>query len=153
MNLSHEEIESATTVVLSFTHEMNIWETRMYYKSRIENGEFVSETNTKLVIAASYEDIKNEYYDVFNRHCTQRKRTYGGFPSGWSKGGQYAGIDKDAVLEVKISNPSQAEVIVKGGQFPENRFKFVLFKKYDEWKIDNAFWNDSEFGKWERHHL
>ncbi len=153
MNPLHEEIECATTVVLSFIYEMNIWEMRMYYKSRIENGEFVSERNAKLVIAASYEDIENEYYDVFNRHCTQRKRTYSGFPGGWSKGGQYVGIDKGAVLEVNISKPSQAEVIVKGGQFPDNRYKFVLFKKRDGWKIDNAFWSGSASGKWERHHL
>jgi hypothetical protein len=148
-----DDLEAAVSVVLAFTREMNAWETRMFLKDRIHNGQFVPERDAQRVADASYEEIRNEYFAIFQRHCTRRERTYGGFPSGWSKGGQYAGVQRETVLGAALVGPRRAELIAKGGLFPNNSFKFVLFRTPDGWRIDNAFWSGPGPDAWERHHL
>tara|TARA_B100000686_G_C16096230_1_gene621000 strand:+ start:44 stop:337 length:294 start_codon:yes stop_codon:yes gene_type:complete len=97
--------------------------------------------------------LKEEYYVHFEKYCTDRKRSYGGFPSSWAKGGSYAGVSAESVVEVSQPKPKRIEVICKGGIFPDMQFKFVLFKKSSGWLIDNAYARTGETGKWDRHYL
>ena len=147
------DLEHAIAVVCAFAEEMNAWETRMYYRSRIQSGQYVPESRERELEGTSYEDVQAEYHPIFDRHCTERERKLGGFPSGWSKGGHYAGVEAGAVTGAELVKPGRIEVTVKGGLFPDQEFKFVLFEKAAGWKIDNAFSRNGADPSWDRHPL
>ena len=147
------DLEDAIEVVCEFCREMNDWEDRMYYRSRIENDQYVPESKAEALAGTTYEGVRNEYYDIFARHCTERSRTYGGSPHGWSKGGSYAGVDRATIEAGDITQPGRIEVIATGGLFPGQRFKFILLKKGGAWRIDHALSQVGSDREWDRHHL
>jgi len=139
-------------VVLSFVEEMNDWEHKMYLVDRVESGGVLNhQADQSLLPNVSAEEFKKEYYVVFNKHCTEKQRKYGGFPSGWSRHGQYQGATKDTVVSINEVNNKRAEVIIKGGLFPENYFLFVVLYKGGAWLIDSA--KTCESGHWDVHYL
>jgi len=145
-------INSPLEVVLSFIEEMNDWEHRMYLVSRVESGGVLNhESDKALLPKSSAADFREKYYDVFNGYCTKRDRKYGGQPNSWSRHGQYIGASRESVVSINDISSNRVEVIIKGGQFPDNRFMFVLLKKGGEWKIDSAKSGDED--EWEVHYL
>jgi hypothetical protein len=138
MSDSNNDIQEATAVVLSFAKTMNDWETRRYYRSRVEDGyEFTAAKDAELAGPLSVNELEAEYLVLFEKHCTARKRSYSGFPSSWSKGGKYVGISESAIIQVNQPKPGRIEVICKGGQF-DRYYKFILFKRSNKWLIDNV---------------
>jgi len=112
----------------------------MHYRSRVDHGyEFTAEKDARLAGPLSADELNEEYYVHFKKHCTDRKRSYGGFPSLGAKPPTYDGISAESVVEVSQPKPKRIEVVCIGGQFPDKQFKFVLFKKSSGWLIDNAY--------------
>jgi len=141
-----------TDVVLSFTAKMNQWEYGMYLLSRLANQQVLNHAEDIAAVPdMSYDDFKNGYYDIFERHCTTRERKYGGEPTSWSKQGRYVGVTKESVCSVDEVSDSRVEVVVEGGEFPDNKFLFVLLRKGDQWLIDSAKWGD--YDDWDTHYL
>lgn len=132
---------------------MNEWETRMFYMSRIASGRSAPPAYANALAECSYDDVLNEYHAHFSKYCTDRERKYGGLPNAWSKGGTYAGVSIESVESVETFHAERAEVVVGGGLFPGQAFKFVLFAKATQWRIDNAFTREMEGDEWVRHHL
>ncbi len=133
------DIQAAIAVVLSFVSRMNDWETRRFYRSRVDHGfEFPAKRDSRLAGDLSAEELDAQYYVLFEQHCIKRKRGYGGFPSSYSAGGKYVGISRETVTEANRSGPGRIEVVCTGGQFPDQQYKFVLLKKGDKWLIDNV---------------
>ena len=153
MTDSDADLQAAISVVCQFTSEMNAWENRMYYRSRIENDEFVSDSAAEALAGTTYEGVLGEYHPIFAKHCTSRTRKYGGAPNGWSKGGSYAGIEPSTILSAERVKPSRIEVVAAGGLFPDSQFLFVLHRKGDAWLIDSAKWRAGDSGEWDTHHL
>jgi hypothetical protein len=148
------QLAAAVDVVIAFANEMNMWERRMNVRSRLENGDFVRDRlMAEAVGALAYDAVLNEYYPIFRKYCTSRKRTYGGFPSSWSRDGKYKGASPETVFRCEREQPKRACVYVRAGHFPNSRFKFVLFLRNDGWLIDNAYWAYSEDRPWARAHL
>jgi len=131
---------------------MNDWETRRYYRSRADAGYSTAPSDATRAGGATADELDEEYHVIFGRHCTGRPRTYGGFPSSWSKGGKYAGVDEGSVLEAKRVHRNRIEIVCIGGVFPEQQYKFVVFRNKREWLIDSAL---SRVGdeEWQRSHL
>ncbi|MBI1424059.1 MAG: hypothetical protein GC149_11375 [Gammaproteobacteria bacterium] len=139
-------------IVLAFIAEMNDWEHKMYLVSRVKEGRIINHESDKAILPKeSYSEFMKKYYDVFNKYCTKRERKYGGHPNSWTRHGQYQGASKETVQSVNEVNPNRAEVIIKGGQFPESKFMFVVFKKGGEWRIDSA--KTGNEGEWDDHYL
>lgn len=139
-------------VVLAFIEEMNDWEHKMYLVSRVESGGILNhETDKALLPKESAAEFKEKYYDVFNKYCTKRSRKYGGHPYSWSRHGQYIGVSKENEQSVKEINSNRVEIIIKGGQFPDNKFMFVVLKKAGEWRIDSAKSGDEI--EWDVHYF
>lgn len=149
----NSEQQDALRVVCAFCSAMNVWETRMHYRSRIEAGQFVPAAQAEALAGTTYQGVMDEYYVPFGRYCTQRERRYGGAPNAWSKGGAYAGVDERAVTAVETVKPGRIEVVVSGGLFPGQAFRFVLLASRDEWRIDSASTRQAAEDPWERHHL
>lgn len=148
--MNNTEKENAIKIVLDFTSEMNAWEQQCHYRKRYEHGyEFTKEKDLRLGGDKPLENLLKEYYPIFEKYCTQRERKYGGQP--YSFGNRYMGIDEESILEVNIVNPKTIEVICQEKGRRDTKYKFVLFKRSEEWLIDNAYWEDNN--KWERHHL
>jgi hypothetical protein len=151
MSAEGVQLESVIELVLAFAAEMNTWERRISARSRLENGNFVRDTRLAEAVASlPYDAVLSEYYPIFKKYCTGRERTHGGFPSSWSREGTYRGASRDAVFRSEFEHPDRACVYMRAGQFPDNRFKFVLFRKREGWRIDNAYWGRSDDGPWER---
>ena len=144
-------LDDAASVVVAFTTEMNAWERRMNARSRLENGQFVRDAALSAAVAGlPYDGVMNEYYTVFQKHCTDRKRIQGGHPHSWSPDGTYAGASREAVYRCELAGRARAHVFIRAGQFPDQRFQFVLFLKAGGWRIDNAFSGSSDDGPWDR---
>ncbi len=145
-------VRSPLEVVLGFIEDMNDWEHKMYLVSRVEEGREINHERDKALIPIeSYSEFMNKYYDVFTKYCTARKRKYGGQPSSWARNGQYQGATRETVEAVNEINSSRVEVIIKGGQFPDNKFMFVVLNISGEWKIDSA--KSSSENEWDNHYL
>lgn len=154
MTANSDPLEAAVDVVIAFATEMNTWERRMNARSRMANGDLVRDKLLAEAVASlSYDEVFNEYHFVFQKYCTQRERTHAGLPTSWSRDGKYKGTSHDTVFRSDLESPDRACVYVRGGDFPDNRFKFVLFRKGDGWRIDNAYSGSSDDGPWERHSL
>ena len=147
------ELQAAIQVVLQFALRMNDWETKMHFRSRIDRREFVSEQGAKLVEGVTVKDLNKAYYQIIEEFCTRRKRSFGGHPVGWSKGGKYPGISQETVVDARYTKASRIEVTAKGGLFPDEYQKFVLFKKREGWRIDNTLNRIGETGKWDRSYI
>jgi hypothetical protein len=146
------ELEEAIRLVLAFTSTMNDWETRRYYRSRADAGYFTAASDAMRAGGATAEELDREYEVILERHCTSRPRTHGGFPSSWSKGGQYVGVDEGSVLEARRPHRNRIEIICKGGMFPEQQYKFVVFRKKQRWLIDNVLARSGDEA-WRRSYL
>ena len=145
------DVQEAVKVVLSFTSAMNDWETRRYYRSRADAGYYTASSDAKLAGGLTAGELDSEYHVIFERHCTKRKRTYGGFPGSWTQGGQYAGVVASTVLETNRVQPKRIEVVCRGGMLPDHQYRFVVFKKGDRWLIDNVFTRvgDETWQRWQ----
>ncbi len=148
-----EDIQEAIAVVLSFVSAMNDWETRRHYRSRVDDGhKFTAERDAQLAGDLTAEELDAQYYLHFQEHCTPRKRAYGGHPTSFCEGGAYAGITEATLTELSHPQPRRIEISCAGGSFPNQQYKFILFKKAGKWLIDNAF---SRIGgdDWDRAYL
>lgn len=144
--------KSPLEVVLGFIEEMNDWEHKMYLVSRIKEGRIINHESDKAILPKeSYSEFVKKYYDVFNKYCTTRERKYGGHPYSWARHGQYQGATRETVETVNEVKPNRVEVIIKGGQLPDNKFMFVVLKKAGEWKIDSAKSGNED--EWDIHYL
>ena len=85
---AQSDLEQAVALVLSYTSAMNDVETRRYYRSRAEGGYVTSASDEEQTGGATAEELDAEYQTIFSKHCTERRRSYGGFLSSWSKGGR-----------------------------------------------------------------
>ena len=142
-------VQEAVKVVLSFTSTMNEWETRRYYRSRADTGYITEASDSERAGDLTAEELDSEYFVIFQKHCTKRKRTYGGFPHSWTKGGAYAGVAESTVLETRVLHPGRIEIVCKGGPFPDQHYKFVVFKKKEGWRIDSVL-SRSGSEEWDR---
>ncbi len=141
-------------VVLSFVEEMNDWGHKMYLVSRRESGQRINHQRDRDIIPDdSYEDYVKHYYSIFSKFCTERKRAYGGFPSGWARNGQYQGIDEESITSVETPKKNRAELVARGGVLPDYEYMFVLLRKNGRWLIDSAKTRYIGDSKWETHHL
>lgn len=142
----------AVEVVLSFVSEMNDWEHTMYLMHRRIQGKVVNHAlDEKLVPDVPIAEFEKKYYEIFGKYCTNRKRSYGGQPTGYSRNGQYQGCISETVESVRNMSSNRIEVVIKGGLFPDNRFLFVVLKKNGQWKIDSA--KCGMQNQWDTHHL
>ena len=56
-----DDLQAATEVVLSFADAMNDWETRMYYRGRVDHGyEITAERDARLAGPLSADELKEE---------------------------------------------------------------------------------------------
>ena len=149
-----EEIQKAIDVVLSFANVMNDWETRRFYRSRVDTGyEFTFEHDKELAGELSAEELDQEYLHHFQNYCTSKNRKYSAFPSSYCAGGKYAGISEKTIRRVEEVKPNRIEIVCTGGDFPEQQYKFILFKKSNVWLIDNAYIRFRDEDEWIKHHL
>ena len=146
------DLERAVALVLSYTSAMNDLETRRYYRSRADAGYFTSESDEERTGGATAAELEVEYRVIFEKHCTNRPRTYGGFLNAWSRGGRYVGVDEDSVTEAQRITPTRIEIVCSGGPFPQQQYKFAIFKKKDRWLIDNILTRSGDEG-WQRWQL
>ncbi|MFZ5987021.1 MAG: NTF2 fold immunity protein [Bacillota bacterium] len=136
-DIHQEEIDMALQVVLEFVERMNAWETKMYYHSRIKNNMFVKAEHENKFKGLNDDDLINEYYSIIEDMCTKKKRVYGGHPTKYGKPPTYSGISIDAIIDSLFVKEDRIEIDTKGGCFPDQEYKFVLFKRKGKWLIDN----------------
>ena len=153
MEYPDNEMREAIAVVLAFVSAMNDWEIRRYYRSRVDHGyEFTAERDSRLAGPMSADELDAQYLSLFGQYCTDRKRKYGGFPGSFSAKGRYCGISENTVVEVIRPKPARIELICTGGEFPDQQYKFVVFKTDKGWLIDNAYTRNMK-NEWDRCHL
>jgi hypothetical protein len=145
-----DSLVAPTDLVLQFVKRVNEWETRMYYRSRLDRGRFVSESNQKLVEGISAGELNKEYHGIIERYCTKRERKYGGHPYSYSKGGKFRDITRETIVEQTEIKPGRIEMVAKGGLFADQYYKFVLFKKKEGWFLDNILSRIGDNGEWYR---
>ena len=110
-----DDIRDATAVVVSFVIAMNDWETRRYYRSRVDHGyRFTAERDARLAGPLSASELDEEYGVHFRAHCTDRKRVYGGFPSSCGKPPTYHGVSADSAIEATQPKPGGSRSSVPG---------------------------------------
>lgn len=147
------DIAEAIEVVLGFVDAKNQWESRMYQRSRIDSGRFVSEENRHRVEGWTVERLNAAYHEILVRYCTQRERKLGGNPWGSTKAGKYRGVSRATILQAVKVRTDRIEIDARGESFGGQLFRFVLFKKRGAWLIDNVLSRVRETDEWDRDYL
>lgn len=134
-----ELYDEVIKIITDFTRRMNIWETQMYYLDRIQQGSFVRQEYYEKYKDLDKQKLFDEYTKIIEDTCTLRERVYGGKPesASYGKPPKYNGIDETTIVESTLMKPDRIEIIAKGGNFPDQYIKFVLFKKNAKWRIDH----------------
>jgi len=134
-----EQKDEVVNIVIEFISRMNLWETQMYYLSRIRRGEYVKQELYEKYKDLDKQKLFEEYKKIIEDTCTQRERVYGGNPetASYGKPPKYNGINETTIVESTLVKPDRIEVVAKGGNSPDMYVKFVLFKKNGKWRIDN----------------
>lgn len=138
-NISNEAlIDEVIKVVMCFTERMNIWETKMYYHNRIANGQFVKEEHFNKFKGLNKDELYEEYRDIVRNTCTVNGRVEGGNPlsASFGKPPAYDGIKEASITKVTLVKSNQIEVVVKGGNLPDQHTKFVLKNENNFYRIE-----------------
>ncbi len=92
---------------------------------------------------------KKEYFPLFEKYCTDKKRLSGGKAGSFSFPPKYDGIEEAVEKSVELKHKSRAEVYFKTQNYFKSEYLFVVLKKGGEWKIDN--YKERRYGKekWE----
>lgn len=134
-------IKEIIKVVIDFTSRMNLWETKMYYLNRIQNGQFIKQEFYDKYKDLSKIDLYEEYRRIIAETCNIKDSVYGGDPAtvSFGKPPSFNGIEESSITELKLIDKDKIEVVTKGGNLPEQYIKFILFKKNGVWLIDQLF--------------
>jgi hypothetical protein len=144
--------DDALKIVLSFVTQMNEWEHKMYLIQRLESGGVINHASDRALLPNEPAAVfKQRYFEIFDAHCTKRKRTYGGSPISWARHGRYKDASAESVERVEEVRKGRAEVVLRGGTFHGGRFLFVVLRAKDGWRIDSAKWGKPD--DWSVHHL
>ena len=150
--MSKTKQEEAIAVVLSFIQQMNDWEHKRYLLSRLASGQPLNHASDRAIVPdMPVEIFHQEYFRIFEAHCTTRKRVHGGNAGSWARNGKYAGASSQTIESVEETKPGRIEVVLRGGQFHGNRFLFVVLKTAAGWRIDSA--KHGQPGHWRIHYL
>ncbi len=128
-------------MVLEYSTQMN--ELELKYSE-------LDEKNTNIDYFLAY---KKEYFPIFEKYCTNKKRAYGGRGDNFGSPAQYDGIENSVESKVEIKTKSRAEVYFKTNNNFKAEYLFVVLKKSGEWKIDNVKYKWYEKEKWDTMHL
>ena len=145
------------TLVLEFVRDMNAWEQCFYeewsHHLRSMNRGW-PEDKRKAHEEMNAEIISRHhaaYTNIFERSCTNRKRSYGGpskslsarFPT------KYDTLDEKTLERVSVKSSSRAEAHFQAnGAFTNYKFLFVVLKKQGCWRIDSYKYQFSNEEKW-----
>jgi hypothetical protein len=88
---------------------------------------------------------KKEYNPVFQQYTTTKKRAYGGQANSFGEPTKYDGIEKNTVGQLNPKTKSRVEVVFKTDNSVKAEYLFVVLKKKEGWRIDNAKykWNNA----------
>lgn len=129
--------EYLVQMVLEYATQMN--ELELKYNE-------LSEKNRSINYFPSY---KKEYFPIFEKYCTNKKRVYGGQGDSYGFPATYDGIENSVESHVEIKTKSRAEVYFKTKNNFKAEYLFVVLRKSNEWKIDNVKYKWYEKEKWE----
>jgi hypothetical protein len=92
---------------------------------------------------------KKEYNPVFQQYTTTKKRAYGGQANSFGEPTKYDGIEKNTVGQLNPKTKSRVEVVFKTDNSVKAEYLFVVLKKKEGWRIDNAKykWNNAPIWK------
>jgi hypothetical protein len=143
------ELEQLVSQVLSFAREVNEWEVRMNARSRLDAGQYVRNRAAAAEVSdRTYDEVLAEHQTIRDRFCTDRVRRH--TDGSWSATGRFVGASRESVLSAKITQPNRSEICVRCGQFPDQKHKFVLFKRRGQWRIDNILSGSGDSEEWQR---
>ena len=100
-----------------------------------------------------FPEYKEKYLGIFNKYCTNKKRSYGGQGDSYGEPAQYDGIEDSIEQKTELKTKSRAEVYFKTKNSFDAEYLFVLLKKSGEWKIDSAKYKWYKQEKWDTLHL
>jgi len=100
-----------------------------------------------------FPEYKEKYLGIFNKYCTNKKRSYGGQGDSYGEPAQYDGIEDSIKQKMELKTKSRAEVYFKTKNAFDAEYLFVLLKKSGDWKIDSAKYKWYKQEKWDTLHL
>jgi hypothetical protein len=148
INMNEQEFkEYLINFVQEFGTKYNALEKSIDEKSKAETAAFPNFTSEQERVDWErknlskytdwFEEFRKLYIPIFEKYCTDKKRTYGG-PDNISFGFpvKFNGIENSIEINVTIKNKNRAEVYFKTSTSFDDEYLFVVLRKTDEWKID-----------------
>ena len=96
-----------------------------------------------------FPEFKKLYLPVFEKYCSEKRRIYGGKADSFGIPTKFDGIEKHTECSVDLKNKNRAEVYFKTDNDEDAEYLFVLFRKSNIWRIDNAKVRWYEEEKWD----
>jgi hypothetical protein len=124
-------LESPAATVLAFASEFSEWERRMAKSDDPFNDR----------------ELRAEHARILADYCTLKKRVYVDCAPSFSKPPTYADLDESSIEGVEMATKSRSHVDTKA--LRGLRYRFVVLKKSDGWRIDSLKrWSDFK-ERWE----
>ncbi len=85
-----------------------------------------------------FPEFRKRYLPIFDLYCSDKKRVYGGKANSYGIPTKFDGIENSSEQSVEIKNKNRAEAYFKTQNDFDAEYWFVLVRKNDVWRIDNA---------------
>lgn len=137
-NSENDLKEYLFSLVLCYTKEMNKIEKYMDEKSA--NAD---QNNLNL-----FEEYRQLYNPIFTAFASDKTRAYGGKANSFGYPTKFDGIEEYIEKEIIFKTKSKAEVIFRTNNRFQAAYQFIIIRKNEKWRIDNAKYNWYHKDKW-----
>lgn len=126
-------------LVIEYTSQSNELEVRMHKKMDPE-GKNLTEL---------FEAFHKEYFPLFQKYCTDKKRSYGGHGYSFRNPPTFNGIENATETTVILKTKSRAEVFFATQTQEKAQYLIIVLRKNGVWRIDNAKYKWYGEEKWD----
>ena len=85
-----------------------------------------------------FSEYKEKYIPIFNKYCSDKKRIYGGQATSYGTPTKFDGIENYIESRIEIKNKNRIEAYYKTNNGFDAEYLFIVFKKNNLCRIDNA---------------
>lgn len=145
-------------VVLDYAAQKTLWENAMFFSDETKRTpeklekkpyDFFKTFDMGPYEGMEKEQIREKFGEFFDKYTTPKKRVYSGQSPGFGFPAQFQGLTKGQIQQVEFVSPSRCEVVADVPTGFKKRYKFVVLKKNDGWRIDSLKTYRKSSDKWE----
>lgn len=151
MQATDTDRRQAELLLRRYFKEMTQWEIDARFQHLRDTNQPIPNDLADVARPCSKQELDDQYYWILERHCTKKKRSYGGRPAGFRYPPTFGNQDRLEFVEVKAPKADRLEFF--SNEWNDQQWKFVMLKRSGKWRLDNIQWYSAHSERWESQYL